>query len=185
MDCIPQQIVRLHTRPPCGVDQLKKHSHLKPHFSEFSLLDYPSCLLQVLTFRLISVSYFQSGRECEHFLGMNVAVYQSNSISSCVIFCSCILCRNLCFTACVPFCWNQTILMLMWLALALVMGSMCRLKQGLHFYCASVTGDDVLPMCLRYVVIKHMTILAPLHSPNTDGIDPGTYMAQKRKEPRR
>jgi hypothetical protein len=40
-------------------------------------------------------------------------------------------------------------------------------------------------MCLRNVVIKHMTILAPLHSPNTDGIDPGTYMAQKSKEPRR
>jgi hypothetical protein len=139
VDCIPQQIVRLHTRPPCGVDQLKKHSHLKPHFSEFSLLDYSSCLLQVLTFRLISVSYFQSGRECEHFLRMNVAVYQCNSISSCVIWCSCILCRILCFAACVPFCWNQTILMLMWLALALVVGSMCRLKQGLHFYFANVS----------------------------------------------
>ncbi|KAH8975178.1 hypothetical protein BDL97_01G142500 [Sphagnum fallax] len=28
------------------------------------------------------------------------------------------------------------------------------------------------PVYCRYVVIKHMTILAPLHSPNTDGIDP-------------
>lgn len=32
----------------------------------------------------------------------------------------------------------------------------------------------------RNVVIKDMTILAPQDSPNTDGIDPGTYLRDER-----
>lgn len=31
------------------------------------------------------------------------------------------------------------------------------------------------PSCCRNVVIKHVTVLAPRDSPNTDGIDPGIY----------
>lgn len=35
---------------------------------------------------------------------------------------------------------------------------------------------------LRNVVVKDMTILAPLDSPNTDGIDPGTYLRNVESE---
>lgn len=31
-------------------------------------------------------------------------------------------------------------------------------------------------ICVSNIVIKNMTVLAPLNAPNTDGIDPGKFL---------
>lgn len=118
------------------IEELQRYHHLECGLSEFSLLEYPSCLLQV-----IYISH-------NHLSGSNTS------------------CRNLLH---IPLCLDYLKSIRVW-------GNFLYLFPSAIFKLIyrNQNWPKSFSICSN-VVVQNVTILAPYDSPNTDGIDPGTW----------